>query len=150
MRGYCALSFFPAPSGCLSTTSFLSIKCPSPLFQLGIEKLRRKTVRNMWINCIQLMWSVECCCIALFREPIKWLAFDIQTHVSVLHADQFHISVFRKIDFVRFTAKRKRNTLKGAVKGSLRKKQFVQQREMPKKTMSGKRADHSFLCSSKM
>ena len=70
-------------------------------------------------------------------------------HVSVLCAGQFHISVFRTIDFARFTAKRKRNTLKGAVKGSLRKKQLVQQREMPKKAMSEKRADHSFLFSSK-
>ena len=38
----------------------------------------------------------------------------------------FIFSVFRKIDFARFIAKRKRNTLKGIVKGSLRKKQFVE------------------------
>ena len=96
------------------------------------------------------MWSAECCCVALFREPIKWLVFDVQTHVSVLCAVQFHISVFWKIDFTRFTAKRKRSRLKGIVKGSLRKKQFVQQQEMPKKAiMSGKRANHSFSCSSK-
>ena len=31
--------------------------------------------------------------IALFREPIKWLVFDIQTHVSILRADQFHITM---------------------------------------------------------
>ena len=42
------------------------------------------------------MCSGESCCVALFREPIKWLVFDIQTHVSVLRADQFHITVFRK------------------------------------------------------
>ena len=85
----------------------------------------------------------------VFREPIKWLVFDVQTNVSFWSADQFHISVLQKIDFARFTAKRKRNTLKGIVKGSLRKKLFVQQLEMPKKAMSRKRADHSFLCSCK-
>ena len=51
--------------------------------------------------------------------------------------------------FARFTSKRKRNTLKGFVIRSSRKKEFAQQREMPKKAISGKRADRSFLCSSK-
>ena len=32
--------------------------------------------------------------VALFQEPIKWLVFDVETRVSVLRADQFHITVF--------------------------------------------------------
>ena len=40
-------------------------------------------------------------------------------------------------------------TLKGFVICSSLKKQFVQQREIPKKAMSGKRADRSFLFSNK-
>ena len=76
--------------------------------------------------------------------------FPFCFHVSILLADQFHISVFQNIYFTSLTAKRKRNTLKGVVKGSLRKKQFIQQGEMAKKAMSEKWADHSYLRSSKM
>ena len=55
-----------------------------------------------------------------------------------------------KIYFAIFISKRKRNTLKGFVIRSSWKKQFVQQREMPKRAMSaGKRADRSFSFSSK-
>ena len=77
-----------------------------------------------------LMWSAECCCVALFREPIKWLVFNIQTcfHFSCRSVSYYSVS---KIYFPRFTSKRKRNTLKGFMKGSLGKKQFVQQQEMP-------------------
>ena len=55
-----------------------------------------------------------------------------------------------KIYLARFTSRKKRNTLKGFVIHSSRKKQFVQQRELPKRAMSaGKQADSSFLFSSK-
>ena len=54
-----------------------------------------------------------------------------------------------KIYIARFTSKRKRNTLKGFIICSSLKKQFVQQGEIPKKAMSGKRADRSFLFSNK-
>ena len=81
MRGRRALCFFPAPSGFLSAISFLS-NVLHLYFNLQLKSYEGKPC----------LWSAECCCIALFREPLKWLVFDVQTHVSVLRVDQFHIS----------------------------------------------------------
>ena len=72
-------------------------------------------------NRVRLVWSADCCCVALFREPIKWLVFDVQTYVPFACRSVSYYSVLN-IYFTRFTSKRKRNTLKGFVKGSLGKK----------------------------
>lgn len=66
-------------------------------------------------------------------EPIKWLIFDVQTLVSVLYADQFHVRVFQKLILQDLLQRENEITLKGFVKGFLEKKQFIQQGEMSKK-----------------
>ena len=79
-------------------------------------------------NYVQLMGSVEHCCVMMFQKPNKWLVFYVQAHFHF--ACRSDISVL-KIYFARFTSKR--NTIRGFMEGSSRKKQFPQQQEMPKK-----------------
>lgn len=111
-EGAPSFHFFPAPSRfSLASSRFLSI-----IFFCNAlhpcRKLTKEKPSEMQMICIWLMWSVECCIGLNFacRSVIYYRGF--------------------KIYLASFTSKR--NTLKDFVKGSFRKKQFIQQREMPK------------------
>ena len=153
MRGCCTLLFFPvpfpfspAPSGFLSAISFLS-KCPSPLFQLGIEEIPRKTMRNT--NKLHPAHVVSGVLLytTLFQDPIKWLAFDVQTCFRFARRSVSYFSVLENW-FHEIYCKEKEKYTKGCRERFL-EEETVQQWEMPKKATSGKRVDHSFLCSCK-
>ena len=129
--------FPPPPCGFLSLITNL-VQFQGQNFASRIERLL------LWAHVIQRV------VVALFREPIKWLVFDIQTRVPFWVQISFILQCFENLyREIYSTSKRKRNTLKGFVIRSSLKKQFVQQREIPKKAMSGKRADRSFLFSNK-
>ena len=81
------------------------------------------------------------------QQSVQMACFLTSKHV--LRADQFHITVFRKLNSRDLLKLMLWNTLKGSVEGSSGKEEFVQQWEMPKKAMSGKGANRNFLCSSK-
>ena len=90
------------------------------------------------------MWSGECCCVAFLRA--NQMASFWRPNMFPFCEQSVSYHNVLKIYFAIFTSKRKRNTLKGSVKGSLGKKQFVQQWEMPKKAISGKWANHIASC----
>ena len=98
-----------------------------------------------------LLWAhvIQRVVVVMFQEPIQMACFwRPNTCFCFACRSVSYYSVLQSY-LARFTSKRKRNTLKGFVIRSSRKKQFVQQPEMPKKAMSAKRANRSFLFSSK-
>ena len=61
------------------------------------------------------MWSAECCCIALFREPIKWLVFDVQN--TCFRFACRSVSYFGVLEnlFCKFYCKEKEKDTKGHI-----------------------------------
>ena len=135
--------FLPPPCGLLALiTNLVQFQGHNFMKNSANTTLRELSNCFLWAHVIQHV------VVALFREPIKWLVFDIQTRFHFACRSVSYDGVL-KIYFMIFISKRKRNTLKCFVIRSSRKKQFVQQPEMPKKAMSGKRADRSFFFPSK-
>ena len=104
-----------------------------------------------------LQESSDCLCEPMLFSMLLLHCFESQSNglfLTTKHVFPFckHISfilqcfenLFREIYF-----KEEEKYTKGLCICSWWKKQFIQQREMPKKAMSGKQANHSFLFSSK-
>ena len=85
---------FSAPSHFLSTIIISNVL--HLYFNLEQKSYKTKGTRNA-NNRIWLMQSVECCCVALFQEPIKWLVFDIQTHALFCMQISFILQCFENL-----------------------------------------------------
>ena len=140
--------------GC-STLWFWVPSCCFPPPPCGFLALITNLVQFQGQNFVKnsantpLRESSDCFCEPTLFSVLLLHCFESQSNGLFLtskHVFRFACSLFHEIYC---TSKRKRNTLKGFVIRSSLKKQFVQQREIPKKAMSGKWADHSFLFSNK-
>ena len=80
------------------------------------------------------MWSAEWCCIALFREPIKWLVFYAQTRFHFACRSVSYFSVSEHL-FHKSYCKEKEKYTKG------RRERFLEEETVRTTRRNGKEGD---------